>query len=311
MLQHSLVLSKGLLAPHHLSIVISIWKEMIVYNAEFIKKGRKNMKIKLLGTAAAEGIPAIFCSCETCMKARELGGKDIRTRTSAIIDDQLKIDFPPDTYHHVLMNNLDLANVKHLLFTHTHYDHFYPEELWMRLPGFAHGVTYPMHIYGNDVVMSKSYEILQSVDEQFKLHLIQPFKTFNVEEFSITPLIADHDPLETCLIFYIEKGEKAILYGHDTGWFPQQTWDWLENKKIDVVILDCTHGLLPGRRNHMNVDAVKEIKDIFIKRNIINEQSQVVATHFSHNAKLTHAELESIFKSSQIEVAYDGMVITC
>ena len=31
------------------------------------------MKIQYLGTAAAEGIPAIFCECETCKKTRELG----------------------------------------------------------------------------------------------------------------------------------------------------------------------------------------------------------------------------------------------
>ena len=31
------------------------------------------MKIQYLGTGAAEGIPAIFCECDTCKKARELG----------------------------------------------------------------------------------------------------------------------------------------------------------------------------------------------------------------------------------------------
>ena len=31
------------------------------------------MKIKYLGTAAAEGVPAIFCNCETCKEARKLG----------------------------------------------------------------------------------------------------------------------------------------------------------------------------------------------------------------------------------------------
>ena len=51
------------------------------------------MKIQYLGTAAAEGIPAIFCDCKTCQKARKLGGKEIRTRSQAIIDDRLLIDF--------------------------------------------------------------------------------------------------------------------------------------------------------------------------------------------------------------------------
>ena len=29
-----------------------------------------NMKFQYLGTAAAEGIPAIFCECENCMKRK-------------------------------------------------------------------------------------------------------------------------------------------------------------------------------------------------------------------------------------------------
>lgn len=28
------------------------------------------MKIKYLGTAAAEGVPAIFCRCEVCRKSK-------------------------------------------------------------------------------------------------------------------------------------------------------------------------------------------------------------------------------------------------
>ncbi len=65
------------------------------------------MKIRYLGTAAAEGIPAIFCDCEVCRKSRELGGRNFRTRSQAIIDDTLLIDFPSDTYAHFLNYNLN------------------------------------------------------------------------------------------------------------------------------------------------------------------------------------------------------------
>ena len=33
------------------------------------------MKLQYLGTAAAEGWPALFCNCSACIKAKELGGK--------------------------------------------------------------------------------------------------------------------------------------------------------------------------------------------------------------------------------------------
>ena len=52
------------------------------------------MKIKFLGTAAAEAFPAMFCDCENCKKARSLGGKNIRTRSQTLIDNDLFIDYP-------------------------------------------------------------------------------------------------------------------------------------------------------------------------------------------------------------------------
>ena len=51
------------------------------------------MKFKFLGTAAAEGFPAIFCRCKACEEARLLRGKNIRTRAQALINNDLLIDF--------------------------------------------------------------------------------------------------------------------------------------------------------------------------------------------------------------------------
>lgn len=82
------------------------------------------MKFQYLGTAAAEGIPAIFCQCENCEKIRKKGGKNIRTRSQAIINDDLLIDFNADSYIHFLNNNIDTSKIKYCLITHTHSDHF-------------------------------------------------------------------------------------------------------------------------------------------------------------------------------------------
>ena len=60
------------------------------------------MKLKYLGTAAAEGIPGMFCNCRVCRNALEVRGKEIKTRSQALLDDKLLIDFPPDTYLHIL-----------------------------------------------------------------------------------------------------------------------------------------------------------------------------------------------------------------
>src|SRR2546425_1124013 len=96
------------------------------------------MEITLLGTGAAEGCPGLFCDCNICRRSRELGGKNLRSRSSALIDKTLKIDLAPDTFHHVLTHGLDLTAVEYLLFTHAHDDHFAVQELqymsWMFVP---------------------------------------------------------------------------------------------------------------------------------------------------------------------------------
>ena len=95
------------------------------------------MKIQYLGTAAAEGWPGIFCNCKVCKEALRRGGKDIRTRSQAVIDDKILIDLPPDTYLHMLTYGLDMPSIRTMLVTHSHQDHWYPEELMMRREGFA------------------------------------------------------------------------------------------------------------------------------------------------------------------------------
>jgi phosphoribosyl 1,2-cyclic phosphate phosphodiesterase len=268
------------------------------------------LKLHILGTAASEGFPALFCRCAHCQKARSLGGKNIRTRTSTIIDDTIKIDFPPDTLHHVLRDDLDLTKIEHLLFTHTHHDHFYPEDLNMRLPGYAHGVQYPLHIHGNDAALAKCSQTLKKQNEHVQLHLLKPFQTYQISDAKVTPLLADHNPRETCLLFHIKKGNTSLLYGHDTGWFPDETWNWLEtNAKIDIALLDCTNGNLPEYRNHMNVNAVIETKKRLQQNKVLSDQSKVYVTHFSHNIGLLHEDLIKIFQPHDIDVAYDGLII--
>ncbi len=162
-----------------------------------------------------------------------MGGRNIRSRTSVLFDDVLKVDFPPDFFYHALQHNVDMATVKDLLITHTHYDHFNPDDLFNRIEEFAHGIETPLQIYGNDLAMKGLYRALPSsqVNVRFAYHRVLPFKEVETETAKITPLLADHDQMETCLLYYIERNGKKVLYGNDTGWFPEETWDWLKDKK--------------------------------------------------------------------------------
>lgn len=270
------------------------------------------MKIHVLGTAAAEGFPNPHCRCEPCERARKLGGRNMRSRSSVIVDDIIKIDYPADSLFHAWRDQIDYGKIEHLLFTHTHYDHFFPEDLYNRVEGYSHGCASPLHIYGNDAAISQTYKAVPARSERYAFHRLLPFQTVALGSFRATALLADHNPLETCYLYYIEKDGKALLHGHDTGWFPEETWSWLEGKKINMALLDCTNGQLTTdkrERNHMNVETVREVKRRLREGGQIDDQSQLFATHFSHNCGLLHEDLVRIFAPDGIQVAYDGMVV--
>ncbi len=50
------------------------------------------MKLTFLGTDAATAFPLPFCKCDVCTECRELGGKNLRKRSSLLINDDLLID---------------------------------------------------------------------------------------------------------------------------------------------------------------------------------------------------------------------------
>jgi phosphoribosyl 1,2-cyclic phosphate phosphodiesterase len=120
------------------------------------------LKIKYLGTAAAEGWPSLFCNCDYCIKARALGGKNIRTRSQCIIDDKILIDYPSDSYTHALNYNVDLSHIHSILITHTHQDHLYLEDLGLRSDGFSHKIDGELSIYGNDTLAKKYCDFYKS-----------------------------------------------------------------------------------------------------------------------------------------------------
>ncbi len=272
------------------------------------------MHIRLLGTAAAEGWPAVFCRCEHCRRARAAGGKNIRTRSGANIDRTFQFDFGPDAYHHVLQGN-DLSRVEHLIFTHSHFDHMALGDLDLRKPPFAHGAVETVRVWGNDAVLRKFGGKLANPERAgLGFHELRPFEAVSVGDATLVPLLADHDKNETCLLHIFERGGHSLLYGHDTGIFPEPTWEhlsqWAQHgRRLEVVLLDCTNGPTPAERTHMGLDACARVRQRLMQIGAGTPQTRYIVTHFSHNGGLLHDELVERAAPLGLEVAYDGMEI--
>lgn len=270
------------------------------------------MKIQILGTAAAEGWPGIFCGCNTCKRARAAGGKNSRSRSSIQIDDVYKIDFPPDTYYHIIREGLDLSRLKYLFFTHSHGDHLDPKELDYTRPVFAHDLeNAPIKVYGNSKVIRAIKNVCDKHEGLIELHVAEPFIPIKADNLTFIPIIAEHSQTELCLNYIVQSETATILYASDTGEYSRETMAFLARQKFDVLIVECTFGAISPHRavSHMNLDSVLALRDRLAQSGSLKIPMRTIITHFSHNIGLLHEELEEKAAPRGVEVAYDGITI--
>lgn len=278
------------------------------------------MKMQYLGTAAAEGLPAVFCQCPICREATRRGGKDIRFRSGALINDRLLIDISPDLYAAKLKFQLELGDIRNILITHAHMDHFNREELSMFIEPYAHlqqrGI---LNLYGSDFTARVWEEYLYAsimrepnLEKAVVFHKLAPFETTEVDGVQITALKAIHSCPES-LIYLLEQNGKKLLYGNDTGLFPEETWDYLKTKAnlpLTVVSLDSTMGKPESEYNgHMTFQQNVFTRCRMLEEGIADAKTRFICHHFSHNGLALHKEMEEIMGPQHFEIAYDGKIV--
>jgi phosphoribosyl 1,2-cyclic phosphate phosphodiesterase len=267
------------------------------------------MNIQLLGTGAAEGVPGLFCRCGVCGEARKRGGKDFRTRSSALIDGVLKVDFPPDILHQVMQCDLDLRAMESLLFTHTHDDHFAWAELQYLGKYFVTDKPKPLPIFGpRDVICHLDHHLEQDM-VPVTLHFLECFETAKVGDYLVTPIAANHDPSQECFNYIIEDQHgHRLLYASDTGWYHEPTWEFLSSVRLDGVLAECAKGECDGGYSgHMCIGDIIRMREKLMHMGTLEPTAPFVTTHFSHMGGLLHDRLEEKFAPHHIQPGFDGM----
>lgn len=277
------------------------------------------MKLKYFGTAAAEGFPGLFCECAYCQRARSLGGKNLRSRSQALVDDCLLIDFPADTLYHVYAFGLPLHKIENLLITHRHGDHLYPTDLLQRKETYAFfdGDAFALNIYGSQPSVDWISSTLQQAgcakQPRWELNELLPYETKKIGKHFVTPLKAKHDFKTYPYIYAISDGQKSLLYGNDTGVFLEETWDYLERERpyFSLVSLDCTAGNIEVDYDcHMNLRQDAEVKARLIDMGCADRNTVFYTHHFSHNGGAVYEDFVPLAAEKGFFVSYDGCEVT-
>lgn len=267
-------------------------------------------KLLICGSAAAEAVPGIFCTCPLCLKALNEGGKDVRSRTAYQLGEQIRIDLGPDLFYHMVKYRLRFDKLRDLVITHNHRDHFAPDDLGNRRKGMSklpEGSV--LRVIGAPVVTDQ----LKNTPELAKCGLeYAPVehgsKVMLSGDVELTAFRANHGAPDS-LFYAFRTKEYSLLIANDTGWFPDESWDLLKTFSFDAVVLDCCYMHWDQRNGHLGGDSFIGCFEELRKQGSLKENALLVANHFSHNPNLSHQELCDWLNPRGIEVGFDGMEI--
>jgi phosphoribosyl 1,2-cyclic phosphate phosphodiesterase len=266
------------------------------------------MNVRLLGTGAADGIPGLYSNNAVSRFAREHGGREIRTRSAALVDDQIKIDFPPDTLCQLQRERLDAREWTAIVFTHSHEDHYAVGELQYLLYPFTELEQMPCSIYGNPTIG----RILNARYPDWPIDFVEmhSFCSYGHASYTITPILAKHQIGEECLNLLIRKGDKVLLYATDTGIWDEPTFEFLSEQRVDCLVIECTEGFRRSDyKGHLNLEDLGTVLDRLRSMGTVQPATRIVTTHHAHTGEATHCQLEKALTPLGAEPGYDGVVI--
>ncbi len=288
----------------------------------------RNAAMQFLGTGAGEGIPTPFCRCRICENARRVGGKEIRMRSCFRVSGELMIDMGSDIFAECIRQNTDLFDLKYLLITHTHEDHFNLFNLFLKAM-ISRGNGQRVHVYFTDEAYGflerfnrmkldgKENYVFESLSEHFVFHQLRFFEECAIGAYGVIPLKGSHQGhVEKNSANYLIRfpNGKSMLYALDTGYFGRETLDFLAGKKLDFMIVEatfgsCDRGDMPY--SHLDVRSANYLCKRLYEQGTLYDQSHVFLSHINQEQEYTHEDLEAYYRNYEtpyrMTVAYDGL----
>ncbi|MDD2600169.1 MAG: MBL fold metallo-hydrolase [Kiritimatiellae bacterium] len=263
----------------------------------------KKMELLFLGTGAADW-PGNYPPIE-----RELARGEVRGLSSMLVNGHILIDCGPTVLDVMKRYKVDFASVTDLLLTHTHSDHFHQKTL-LAIADARDAKLEPLRLWAHPEALK-----LAPKSSRIEKHPVEIGETFKLHEFDITGLESNHlvtSTQEKCLYYLLEGATKNLLYATDGSWLLKKTWEYLQTKRVDVLIWDATIGEQAGDYRifeHNDLAMIRHMNQTLKNRNIIKPDTKIILTHMARTLHPPHNQLEEKLLLEGLIPAYDGMSV--
>ncbi|OHV03856.1 bifunctional adenosylcobinamide kinase/adenosylcobinamide-phosphate guanylyltransferase [Mycobacterium talmoniae] len=263
------------------------------------------MEIVLLGTGSADGWPSPFCRCASCRAAVTAG--EIRGQTAALVDDTVLLDCGPEAPRAAVRAGRSLAEVRHILFTHAHFDHVGPAALLMR---HWTGPARPLQVLGPPSALQQCRDWV-GPDDPVTFRAVGPGDQVALAgprgDYRVRALAAAHGP--DAVLYDLAAADGRILWATDTGPLPEPTHAAIGGARFDAVFLEETFGDYTDHgTDHHDLPTFAATLARLRQSGAVVDGTDVVAVHLSHHNPPT-AELAPTLRRWGARPGRDGEVV--
>lgn len=264
------------------------------------------MRVRLLGTGAADGWPQAFCRCDSCA-AQRVGGV-LRVPTSALVDEVLLVDGNADSPGAATRAGSDLAGVRHLLVSHAHVDHLAPQLLLFR----SWVSQEPIDVVGPASVIEACRPWV-APDAPVRWIETRVGEEIELGRYRVRVLPANHRVMADgdAVLYDVEGPDGArLLWGCDTGPWEPAWFETVRDADFEVVVLEQTFGDAGQVSDgHLHLDSFAELVDGLRGVGAVTAATEVLAVHLSHHNP-PEPELVARLAATGARPGRDGELVT-
>jgi len=254
--------------------------------------------LKFLGTGAADFSPLLKT------EYKEKFGLDARRSSSILLNGHILIDAGVHTYESLNITGTDISKITDIFISHLHIDHYNAEVI----EKIASHREKPVKLWLPEGSL-ESKHFTKSANTEVKL--MKNFETYETAcKIKVSAMPANHSTEYLSRHFVFEKENKKFFYGLDGAWFLFDSYYFMQNMKLDLMILDATCGDYEGdyrMAEHNSIPMIKLMLPSLKTMNIIDENSKIILSHIAPTLNKPHTETEKIVSEFGALLAFDGM----